>query len=70
MSNDDIILLLDKMDKRVKAIKTELLQQCWGMRGSLSLDQAMMLSPADRNLITTILNNNLETTKKLGLPYF
>ena len=40
------------------------------MRGSISLDEAFMLSVEDRLLIGDIIKENLDTTKKSGMPFF
>jgi hypothetical protein len=40
------------------------------MRGGLSYDDAMILSIQDRELIKKIIDDNMETTKKTGLPFF
>ena len=42
----------------------------WYMRGSINLDQAMMLTYDDRKHIGEIIEENLETTKKTGLPFY
>jgi len=42
---------------------------CWYMRG-LSYDEAMNLSWDEREIIGEIIKENLETTKKTGLPFF
>jgi hypothetical protein len=42
----------------------------WYMRGSISLDEAFMLSAEDRALIGDIIKENMETTKKSGMPFF
>ncbi len=57
------------MEKDTKAIKKEILQMCWYMRG-LSYDEGMNLSIEDREIIGDIIKENLETTKKSGLPFF
>lgn len=51
-------------------MRKELLQLCWFMRGGLSFDEAVLLSPSDRVAIREIVEDNFETTKKSGLPYF
>ena len=38
------------------------------MRGSISMDEAFMLSHEDRSLINDIVKENYEDTKKAGLP--
>lgn len=62
--------MLEVYDKDSKAIKKDLLTTCWYMRGSISYDDAMMLSFEDRLLINDIIKSNLETTKESGLPFF
>lgn len=40
------------------------------MRGSISMDDAFYLTYEDREIISKIVEDNLETTKKSGLPFF
>lgn len=40
------------------------------MRGGITIDQAYELSFEDRTLISDIIKDNLETTKKTQLPFF
>jgi len=40
------------------------------MRGGVTYDEAMQMGQVDRNLINNIVKENLETTKKSGLPFF
>ena len=42
----------------------------WYMRGGLSYDQALQLSVSERTLISELIKENLDTTKKSGLPFF
>ena len=58
------------MDKQANAIRKEALTLGWYMRGSLSYNDAMHLSYAERTLINEIISANMETTKKSGLPFF
>jgi hypothetical protein len=62
--------MLDNFDRESKAIKEELLKVCWYMRGGISLDDAMSLSFQEREMISKIIEKNLETTKESGLPFF
>ena len=59
-----------KYEKDVNAIKSNLLKLCWYMRGGLTYSEAHELSLNERNLINKIVEDNLETTKKSGLPFF
>jgi hypothetical protein len=62
--------LLDQFDKESKAFKDDALRMTWYMRGGLSYDDAMCLSQQERELISKIVKDNMETTKKSGLPFF
>jgi len=42
----------------------------WYMRGGISYDQALQLSVSERGLISDLIKEHLETTKKSGLPFF
>jgi hypothetical protein len=65
----EIIDLSKKMDKDVRAVKKEVLKLCWYMRG-LSYAEGMNLTWEERDIIGEIIKENLETTKKTGLPFF
>ena len=58
------------MEKESNDIKQEALKMAWYMRGGLTYDQAMHLGVAERKLISDLIKENLETTKKSGLPFF
>ena len=40
------------------------------MRGGLTLDDAFALSFEERELISELIKDNLETTKKTQMPFF
>lgn len=40
------------------------------MRGGISYTDIMNMSIDERNLITQLITENMETTKKSGLPFF
>jgi hypothetical protein len=40
------------------------------MRGGINYNDAMMMSVEDRQIISKIVSDNLETSKKSGLPFF
>jgi hypothetical protein len=65
----EILQLAEEMDKDAKAIKKEVLKMCWYMRG-LSYAEGMNLSYDEREIVGEIIKENLETTKKSGLPFF
>lgn len=65
-----MVASVDAMEREAKQIKNEMFRICWSMRGGITLDQAMQLGYQDRVAIGDIIKENLETTKKSGLPYF
>ena len=70
MESDGIAKMIDAMDKETQNIRLDILKLCWYMRGGLTYDEAMQMSHTDRGLINEIVKENLETTKKSGLPFF
>ena len=43
---------------------------CWYSRGAISFAEGMMMCSEDRLLVGKIIKENLDTTKKTGLPFF
>jgi hypothetical protein len=62
--------MVDAMEKETQNIRSDVLKLCWYMRGGVTYDEAMQMSQTDRSLINDIVKDNLETTKKSGLPFF
>lgn len=58
------------MEKDCQDIRQEAMKMSWFMRGGLTYDQALALSIQEREIINEIIKDNLETTKKSGLPFF
>lgn len=69
-SNQEVFDFLESLEKDAKALKAEAIKLSWYMRGGISLDEAMLLGPTERDIIIKLVNDNLETTKKSGLPFF
>jgi len=40
------------------------------MRGGLTYSEAMNLSHEERQIVSDLVKENIETTKKSGLPFF
>jgi DNA-binding PucR family transcriptional regulator len=70
LTNEEIVEWIESFDKDAKAIKKELFSICWYMRGSITYDDAVMLSYEDRTMISKLIKDNLEVTKESGLPFF
>lgn len=58
------------MDREAESIRQESLKMSWYMRGGITYDQVLALSSKERNMISDIIKDNLETTKKSKLPFF
>ena len=70
LSNDEISELVTQFEDESKAIKKEILKMCWYMRGGLTYDEAVCLGQQERIIISKLIDENLETVKKTGLPFF
>lgn len=62
--------MVDQMEKESNDIRQEAIKMSWYMRGGLAYDQALQLSVTERMAISQLIKENLETTKKSGLPFF
>ena len=62
--------LLDDMEKDCANIKKSALSLSWYMRGGASYEDILNMSSEERKHLTELINTNLETTKKSGLPFF
>ncbi len=70
MDLPEILKEVENLDKESKAIKADLMKMCWYMRGGISFDDAFYMSIEEREIVADIIKENLETTKKSGLPFF
>lgn len=70
LTNDEIVHMLEGMDKEARAIKEEALRMSWFMRGGVSYEDAMHLSQQERELIGDIIKEHMKTTKESGMPFF
>jgi hypothetical protein len=62
--------MVDQMDKEANDMRQEAIKVAWYMRGGISYEQALQLSMSERTAISGLIKENLETTKKTGLPFF
>ena len=68
LDNESIIKLLQDFDNESKALQKDLLETTWYMRGGISYNEAMMLSPGERKQIHEIIKQNIKNTEKTKLP--
>jgi hypothetical protein len=62
--------MIDQMEQEAVSLRGEILKLCWYMRGGLTYSEGMQLSFKERELISQLVKENLDTTKKSGLPFF
>jgi hypothetical protein len=62
--------MIDKMEKEADQIRDEAIKMCWYMRGGISYNDTLNLSPREKDAIGRLIKENLDTTKKSGLPFF
>ena len=70
LSLEEIDELSKRMEKETKALKDNLFRLCWYMRGGMTISEAYNLAADDLEVINNIIQDNMETTKKSGLPFF
>ena len=70
MGDSDIIAYLKDFDNETKNLKLELMKICWFMRGGMSWNESLVLSPDERAIVSQLVKENMETTKKSGHPFF
>lgn len=70
MDNQQIVEELRRLDKQNDGIRDEIIRLTWWMRGGISYNDAMLLSPKDKEIIVALIKENMETSKKTGTPIF
>lgn len=65
-----MINYLKEMENEAKSLRHELLKICWFMRGGVTYGEALDMGYGERKIISDIIKDNLETTKKTGQPFF
>ena len=70
MGDSDIVSYLKDFDNQVKNLKLETMKVCWFMRGGITWQEALNLSPEERSVVSQLVKENMDTTKKTGQPFF
>jgi len=70
MGDSEIVAYLKDFDNETKNLKLELMKICWFMRGGMSWNEALVLSPDERTIVSQLVKENMDTTKKSGQPFF
>ena len=70
LDSEDVKKLVSQLEKEVETIRHDAMKMCWYMRGGISYTDIMNLSSLERNNISKIIEENLETTKNTKMPFF
>ena len=70
LNHEAIQKLFERYDKEIISIKRNALQLSWYLRGGASYEDILNMSTVERDAISSIVEENLESTKKSGLPFF
>ena len=58
------------MEKETADIKENAIRMAWHMRGGASYEDILNMCTEERSAISKLMEDNFDTTKKSGLPYF
>lgn len=58
------------MEKDCMTIKRNALKFAWYMRGGATYEDILNMSVSEREMLSKIIDENLETTKKTQMPFF
>jgi hypothetical protein len=58
------------METECRSIERNALRLAWYMRGGILYEDVLNMSPQQREEISNIIDENMETTKKTGLSFF
>lgn len=70
LSDEEVQGLLDRMSKETRVIKKNAMVMAWYSRGGFKYEDILNTSTEEREILSEIVNDNLETTKKSQLPFF
>jgi hypothetical protein len=62
--------MVTAMENESNTIRQEALKLAWYMRGGITYEQILELSFNERTYISDLIKENLDVTKKSGLPFF
>ncbi len=70
LGQSDLLKYFENLENEGKNLKHELLKMCWYMRGGITYQEALVMGVQEREMVASIIKENLETTKKTGQPFF
>lgn len=70
MDDEEIVGYLESLDREANEIRNDVLRLCWYMRGGITLSEAFELDVNEKKLIAELIKDNMEITKKSGMPFY
>ena len=70
LTDEQIEDWLNTLEQESKAIRDEALRFTWWMRGGVSYEESMLLTKEEREIISKIIEDNMETAKKSQMPFW
>ena len=67
---DQLADIVKDLDKQAADIRDQSIKLAWHMRGGMTYEHILQLSSSERRMISDLIKENYETTKKSGLPHF
>jgi len=67
---EEIKQYIERLEEEADSIKSSALKFSWYMRGGASYNDILNMSKREREFISKLIDENLETTKKTQLPFF
>ncbi len=67
---EEIEKLTDSMVKEIDGLDRNALKMSWYMRGGVSYSDIMNMTSKQVDALNSIIDENLETTKKSKMPFF
>jgi hypothetical protein len=70
MSMEEIDKMTDSMVKEIDELDRNALKMSWYMRGGVSYSDIMNMTSKQVDALNSVIDENLETTKKSKMPFF
>lgn len=68
-SDAQVLDIINQMGNETKTITQDLLRMIWHMRGSISYSEAFNLTTHERSCIAKIIEDNIEISRQIKMPY-
>lgn len=70
MDTSQIEEFVEQLENECSDSRKHALELTWAMRGGVQYNDVLNMSANERKFIASLSKDNLETTKRSGLPYF